>query len=411
MTKKSNLRKNFIWNIIGTTFSSFNSLFFMIIVTRINGVHQAGIFTFAFATACLFYVVGTYFGRTYQVTDLDNKINDSDYFYSKIFTCIFMILLVTAFCFIRNYDGFKTQIVILLTIYKMIEAFSEGVYAIIQKKDDLYKVGQSLFFKAILSLLSFFILDYFTKNLILSSSLIIVSNLCILLLFDFPILKKYKFNFNKFSLNKIIYILKKGFCTFGFSFLTIYLTNAPKYAIDSIMINKYQTIFGIIIMPATVLILFSQYIIQPFLIRMKEDLYCSSRKFLFTIFKMSTFILITGILCLIIAYFIGIPVLELLYSISLSKYLGALLIIICGAIFYGISVVLSTALTTMRFSFCQLIIFLIASMIALIISNILVRNYGVYGASYAYMITMLILVIMYFIVFIYKLKKRKRKNG
>ena len=29
--------KNFVWNILGTGFNSFNSLFFLIIVTRING--------------------------------------------------------------------------------------------------------------------------------------------------------------------------------------------------------------------------------------------------------------------------------------------------------------------------------------------------------------------------------------
>ena len=49
-----NLKKDFIWNMIGSTFSSFNSLFFLIIVTRINGSNEAGIFTFAFSTACYF---------------------------------------------------------------------------------------------------------------------------------------------------------------------------------------------------------------------------------------------------------------------------------------------------------------------------------------------------------------------
>ena len=33
-----NLKKNFIWNMIGMTLNSFNSLFFMIIVTRLNNL-------------------------------------------------------------------------------------------------------------------------------------------------------------------------------------------------------------------------------------------------------------------------------------------------------------------------------------------------------------------------------------
>ena len=52
-----NTRKNTIWNIIGTTINAFSSLFFMIIVTRVNGVFDAGIFTFAFSTATMFNII------------------------------------------------------------------------------------------------------------------------------------------------------------------------------------------------------------------------------------------------------------------------------------------------------------------------------------------------------------------
>ena len=38
-----NLKKNTIWNIIGTGINAFASLFFMIIATRINDVYEAGI--------------------------------------------------------------------------------------------------------------------------------------------------------------------------------------------------------------------------------------------------------------------------------------------------------------------------------------------------------------------------------
>ena len=57
--KTANFKKNVIWNILGTGFNSFNSLFFLIIVTRINGTTNAGIFTIAFSTACILYIIGT----------------------------------------------------------------------------------------------------------------------------------------------------------------------------------------------------------------------------------------------------------------------------------------------------------------------------------------------------------------
>ena len=106
MTRKNNtspnLRKNFTWNLVGSTAWAFVSLFYMMIVTRINGIDDAGIFSFAFSTASFFLVIGTYSGRTFQVTDKNKKTTDSDYFYLKIVTCTVMLLVGVLFCFIFN---------------------------------------------------------------------------------------------------------------------------------------------------------------------------------------------------------------------------------------------------------------------------------------------------------------------
>ena len=101
MSKDNMLKKNFIWNSLGSTIYSFTSLFFMIIVTRINGVNEAGIFTFAFANACFLQVIGTYAGRTYQVTENNKNITDNDYVYNRIISSVFMILIGILFSSIK----------------------------------------------------------------------------------------------------------------------------------------------------------------------------------------------------------------------------------------------------------------------------------------------------------------------
>ena len=52
--------KNFIWNVLGTGLNSFNSLFFLIIVTRINGIDDAGVFSIGIAIALIMYTIGLY---------------------------------------------------------------------------------------------------------------------------------------------------------------------------------------------------------------------------------------------------------------------------------------------------------------------------------------------------------------
>ena len=91
--KKNNNKKNIIFNSIGSAVNSFSSLFFLIIVTRLNGINDAGIFTFAFSNACFLQVIGLYAGRAYQVTENNKKISDNDYFYNRIISSLLMIII------------------------------------------------------------------------------------------------------------------------------------------------------------------------------------------------------------------------------------------------------------------------------------------------------------------------------
>ncbi len=411
--KKDLMKKNFIWNIVGSAFGAFNSLFFMIIVTRVNGVDSAGIFTFAFSTAMLLYIIGIYSGRTYQVTDDDKEISDSDYIYSKIFTCSVMILIGFIFCLIRGYNLIKILIIMGLTLYKAMEAFSEGVYAIIQENNQLYKVGISLFLKAIISLILFILVDVITKNLILSIGCIILVNFLVIWLYDFNNLKKLKFKMGKFNFYPVKKTIIYGFSAFAFVFLTQYVINASKYVIDVVLPNESQTIYGIILMPATVILLLGQFVIQPFLLPLKKSLKEDKKKFLKMTIMLCGVIIILGILSLIFIYFFGVPILNILYGIKLNKYLNDLLIIIIGATLYEVTVILSTSLITMRSTFSQFIVFIIVSVFTFIVSSILVRKYAIDGAAFTYFLSMLFLLVLYIIVFVvvYKRYSNRKDDG
>lgn len=404
---KNNDKKNIVWNLIGSTFSSFSSLFFLIAVTRINGVNEAGIFNIGFSVACLFFTVGCYSGRVFQVTDTNKKTDDSAYFYSKIITALLMLVISFIYCFAKDYSMHKSIILISLTVYKMCEAFADGMYAIIQKKDELYKVGRSLFVKAIIGISLFILTDYLTKNMFAAIMMLNLVNILGIFIYDKKNLKLVKFKLNKFNKEKVFEVFKTGIYSFGFSFLTYYIINASKYAIDNNLSSELQTIFGIIAMPASVLLLFGQFVIHPVLNKLKNTINVNKKEFNNLTLQMINIILVFGLISLVLAYYLGIPVLNLLYGVDLTKYRLDLLIIILGATIYEIAIILSTSLIVMRSTLSQLVMFIIDSIITLFISNILVKEYGVFGASVSYLTSVSILLLMYIIVYIYKLKKYK----
>lgn len=403
-----NLRKNFIWNMVGSTAFAFISLFLMMVVTRLNGIDDAGIFSFAFSTATVFLVIGNYSGRTFQVTDKNRKTTDSDYFYLKFITCAAMFIVGTIFCILRGYSGNKFLIILLLTIFRVAEALAECPYAVIQKKDRLYQVGQSLFIKSIFSLIGFILVDYLTRNISLSCVVIVVAHVLTIIFFDLPRLKKTGFHLERFNFQKVKYLLKIGFFTFGFTFLNLYIINAARYAIDSTASDSAQTIYGIIAMPATVLSLVGQYLIQPFLTSFKKFFATDAHRFQNLVIKLCFAVLSIGVICILAAWLLGIPVLELLYAIELDGNLPGLLLIIIGGVFSALILVISTALVTMRHTGAQFWIYCLASVFALLVSHTLVALNGVFGACLSYMLSMILLFIMYTGVFCYHLRALKR---
>lgn len=409
--KDSLLRKNFIWNVIGVSFNAFTSLFFLIIVTRINGADQAGVFTFAFSLALLFEVIGYYAGRVYQVTESNKKVSDIDYIYSHFITSLLMLAICIIFSFIKGYDFNKTLLIFLMTLFRSIESFSDTFYAIIQKNNELYKVGISFFIKALFSLSFFLLLDYISHNVILATFSIVVVQFLVFLFYDYRNAKKYYYKRKTIKKDVIFLIFKNGFFTFAFMFLTQYLINAPKYAIDSLLPNSYQTKYGIIAMPATIIILITQFLIHPFLLKLtgyiKDKSYFNFHKMV--LIMILALILIGGVGSFL-AYFIGIPVLEFIYNINLNNYQISLLIIIIGATLYGIISILSNALITIRKTFVQMIAFLIASIVAYFASTWLTMEYGIHGSCYAYLISMLILLLLFVIIYIIYFRRISYEN-
>lgn len=403
----TNLRKNFLWNSVGYTASAFVSLFYMMIVTRINGIDDAGIFSFAFSTASVFLIIGVYSGRTFQVTDKNKKTTDSDYFYLKIVTCATMLIAGLGFCFFRGYSGDKFIIIIFLIIFRALEAVTESAYAVIQKKDRLYQVGRSLFIKAVGSLIGFFVMDYLTRNIALSCMMIILVNLLVMVFYDFSKLQKTGFHFQPFNSSKVWYLLQIGFFTFGFTFLNLYIVNAARYALDSTASDSMQTIYGIIAMPATVLSLIGQYLIQPFLTNLKKFFATDTQKFQNLVLKLCLALLGAGGLCVLVAGVLGIPVLELLYAIDLDGNLPCLLLIMIGGVFNSLVLVISTALVTMRRTGDQFWIYCVTSLAAFVLSQAFVTTNGVLGACLSYMISMMLLFLMYGGVFLYRLRQLK----
>lgn len=398
---EKNLKKNTIWNIIGTGINSFTSLFLMLIVTRINKIDEAGVFTFAFSIAILLNIIGTYAGRIYQVTERKD-ISNKDYLVNRIITCSIMIIAVFVLIIIGKYDFNKSIIIILLCLLKLLEAFCDVIYGFLQRNDELFKVGISFTLKNVIGIIVFLVVDIVTKNLIISIISFIVVYVIVTVLYDFIQCKSLINIKEKAKKDNVLNIFKYGFPTFCVTFLNMYLINASKYSLDGIMSSDNQAIFGIIIMPATMMILMAQFMVHPFLNIItnciKNNDYKSINKLLI---KISVLLFILGILAIVFCYFVGIHILEFIYGISLINYNLCLSVILLGAIFSALISVITTVLIAMRYTLIQMIVYGAVSIITFFVSKILITNFGLMGASLNYTLSMFATFIIFLIIYMF----------
>lgn len=390
---------------------AFTSLFFMIIVTRINGVDDAGIFSFGFSFACMIQIVGTYGGRTYQVTDISGKTTDCDYLYLRVINCIAMLVCAFIFLIFKDYSIYKVLIIIFLVVYKMVFAYSDTIFGIFQKNDNLYKVGISLTIRSIVGVITFLVVDLISLNLLFATCALMLAEVSVFVFYDCLVLRRYKVKFKKINLEALKFLIVGGFSIFLFLFLSFILTNIPKFAIDDILFDSDQAMFGIILMPATLIAICANFIVQPFINDIKNFIknndYTAYRNL---VIKILLWVLLIGIVVLVITWLIGIPVLDFIYGIELADYLIPLLVIVFGSIFNGLLGVLTNALISIRKNIIQVVINIIGNIVMFILSYSLVYAWGVLGASCAYCITHILLFLMYICSFMFYTQRLIKNN-
>ena len=404
----NSFRKNVIWNTLGVGLNTFLSLFFMIIVTRINGLNEAGVFAISFSSACLLYIVGTYAGRIYQVTD-NTKVNDKEFIMNRIYTTLFMIFFGLIFLLFKNYSMHKNLVFVILVFYKALDAFCDVLYGVLQKNERLDLVGKSFLIKSFLSVVSFIIIDLITKDIVASSLSMLIICILITIFYDYRntrVLIKIK---DEIKNENIIKIFKSGFLVFIISFITVFIVNAQKYVIDQYLVDDLQAIFGIIIMPATIISLFCQFVVHPILTRINK--LCKEKKnkeILNLIHKMILLVVGFGLLCIIAAYVLGIPVLEFIYNVDLTNYKMDLIIVLLASTISVSAGLISPFLIAMRKNLIQVIIGIITIIVEVVLSIILIKNYEIDGAVYAYLISMIVYAVLFFIAFYVILNKNKK---
>ena len=399
-------KKDYIWNSIGSFLQSAISPILLIVITRLNGVGDSGLFSFAMSLSVVFWAISLWGGRTYQVSDVKKEFSSGDYIVVRFISSLIVAVFSISFCILSGYDLIKTELIMVLVSFKILESIADSMYGVLQIHNKLYIVGISLTMKSVFGFMIFAIVDILTKNIVYGALSIFIVNIAVVIFYDIPLMKHVEsVGLTKKNIMQAGKIMKKTAEVFVVVFLTMFSLNIPRYFLDKYHYDQIGY-FGIMAMPITLLTLFISFVLQPNVVNLSELLKEKKVKEFTKIVSKIDFITFTlGILFVVSSYLIGVWVLNTVFGIDINNFRIDLTIMVIGAVANAfVSIYVNLLIILRRFK-GQFYTLLVTNILAVILSVYLIDRLAMLGSVLVFMIISFLQAII--LLFIYK---RSLKN-
>lgn len=388
----------YIWNTVAGLINASEAVVLSMVITRTNGLEDAGILTIAFAIGNLFANIGKFGVRNYQVSDMNGEFSFSNYFISRMISTGLMLIVSAGYVIIQlltsSYSFSKAAIVFFMCLIYLVESIEDVYWGLYQKKNAL-DVGAKMFsLRWGLTMMGMSLVLIYQHDLLLAMLTGVMITGVVFIYTVYLTYPKFREDIEWGIHWKDIAVLKKCVPLFGVLFMTFYVTNVPKYAIDRWLTEKDQACYGFIAMPVFVIELLNGFIYQPVLVKMSLEWQSGNKKaFIQRVHRQCLIILGLTIICLSGAWLLGIPVLSALYATNLKDYKIELMVLLIGGGMLAIVGFFSTLMTIMRKQKWIMWGFIVISLLAMLFSDYCVKGYGVLGASVLYTVLMMVLAV------------------
>lgn len=432
-------RSSKIWNLIASLMVACQSVVILIVITHTIGSVEAGIYTIGNTYANLFMTIGKYGMRDFHVSDVKREFSFRVYKNSRIITCSIMVVsfMVSVFVAAMNngYSSHKTWILIFLCLYKLPDAFEDVFFGEYQRKGRLDIAAKALTIRMFATIGLFMLVVAVFKDLLLASAITCIVTFLIMI-YLLIVTRKYVFTDgaragmnddnviiqdkntdllnNEEEWKKALRLLIITAPLAIVSFLSIYVNASPRTAIDKYMSDTEQAIYGYISTPVFVVQTLITSIFNPKIYRISCIWNDKKIKELINeIIKLSLFIVGLTAVFMMGTFFVGIPILSLLYNMDLSIYKSDLMIMMAGSGLLSFVWLMTCMLIIMRRQKIILAVYVFVSAIAFICSDMVVKGNGIFGAVIFYLILLAILgsaFVVEFIIGVITEDKKQRKK-
>ena len=414
---KDTQKTAYIWNTWAAMLNSFQSVLILMVISRIDPVTDAGVFTIAFAIGNLMLTIGQYGIRQFQVSDVQEKYSFREYVGVRVITSCLMVIVSFFYVGIHYYTGAydfeKSIAVFLICLSKTIDSVEDVFQGRLQQRERL-DIGAKAMTVRLLGYIITFISSYLlTENLITASLLALLASLFLCLVLNGTAIRNFESTVVAWEGRNVKYMFIECFPLFLAAYLVIYIGNAPKYAIDAVLSSQEQACFNYIFMPVFVIGLLSRFIYQPMIGKMALQRHKGELgKFLSMVAKQSAIMIGLTVFVLIGGFLLGIPALSIVYGVNLTGYKAELMVLLLGGGFLAYTSFYQMVLTVIRRQNWLIAGYLLGYVLFLLLGRWTVEQGGILGVSVFYTIVVAVIAVYFAMVILwgYKVRKKQMKS-
>lgn len=413
--KQSLMKNDVLWNALGSMTYAMASMVLAFFVLRILGEKEGGIFGFGYSTLGQQFFILAYFGiRPFHITDMRGEFSFRDYHYFRILSSFFAVLLSIFFLLYQYTNGSytveKVSILFFLCLYKILDGYIDVYESELQRRGKLYKTGQSLFFRTILSVLVLLCSLLLSKTLLLGVILMNLSQVLSLYLFAILPLEKTKeleavnlSGENKVFMQKMKALFSGSVFLFLSVFLDFYVFSSSKYAVDAVLGSSSSGIYNLLFMPSNFIYLLANFIIRPALPTL-AGLWQSGDKLRFKKEESSLMkkVLLLSLLLFGLAFLLSPLALWILEKLLGPAFSGKITgerwtfcLLILGGCFYALANLEYYILVTKRQQKRIFTGYVLGAVLSFFTANLMVQEAGFFFASIQFVLMMLFLFLFF----------------
>lgn len=399
--KRLTIGESVFWNTWGSVIYLGVQWLQTILVVRLLGYEEAGVFSLAMSVTNIFYALSVYGMKNFQISDIQAKYSAGNYVLSRVVTGVSSLLLCSIFAIINGYEFGQIVCIVAYMIFKLSETFFDSFLGFYQKHWRMDFMGKSMTMRALLMLIIFPTILWVSKDLLLAIVVMTAAVFCVIILYDLR---------NAHRL-EAIHLLANGGCIWPllveclplavYSILSTSIGSIPRYFLEVYQGSEKLGIYASVAAPTLIVQMASTYIFNPMVTVFSESYNEKNKgKFLKTLWQCCMAVVVVSIVAVIGAEIFGRFGLRVLYGESILPYEYLLIPLIICTVTTACSWLFCGVLTVLRNFRALLIGNGFAAVGSIILSMVLIPMCDMQGATYALLIGNLfgIVVFVYYMI-------------